>query len=447
MKRRAGVGPAALCLLVVCGIASGAAAQAPKTLARFHDPVVLSTSQLAGLPDRRTEALRLYRVEHGIAAPIPFQVDALDRNGEIEFTEGGAPTDFAFDDNDELIFMAKDSGDRAADDALPGSADAALEIEIADPVDGGLGWVYLAHFSSHPPPPSPARYVAYDRAANRAHSSFYTVDYDRTHNFFTAMRIDPSAGGNGDNLLRRTRMRGNPTFSLLLTRWSPVFTEQNSIVAVEGIKDGPVRVVRRIRLSVDLGEHFPDLPSGTVTTYHYLSSFTTPTQFGVPWMALKMLRDFRFENVLDFRPEVLGSEYWDGSHPDGLRFTGGHRSVLASRDHDWWVASGPLGTWLSAFLIPEQWKTWGIARGTVFRDDGAAREAGGRGVYAAGFSLLNMTNLRRSGSYGLLQATVVLSRPYQPGDEAAPMAMLQQPLLARVRAARPAGPARTAALP
>jgi len=47
-----------------------------------------------------------------------------------------------------------------------------------------------------------------------------------------------------------------------------------------------------------------------------------------------------------------------------------------------------------------------------------------------------MTNLREARSYELLQTEVVLLRPYQPGDEEEPMAMLRAPLRTAVHRLR-----------
>jgi hypothetical protein len=221
-------------------------------------------------------------------------------------------------------------------------------------------------------------------------------------------------------------MLGRPTFRLLFANFTLGFTEQNSIVAVEGVRDGPVRAIRRVRLSVDLGPHFPEVPSGTVYTEHYLTSYTTPSRMSIPWLALETLRDFTFEEVSEFRPDAMPMRYWDGANPEGIDWSGREAHPLATHsDHDWWVHSGDGGTMLHAFVVPVEWRQWGIVRGTVFRGDGD---------FAAGYSLLNMTHLRRAGSHLLSMTDIVLPGGYTPGDEETVMAMLRSPLRAEVRA-------------
>jgi hypothetical protein len=227
------------------------------------------------------------------------------------------------------------------------------------------------------------------------------------------------------NLLRQTRMQGSPTFSMFVTDITLSFTEQNTIVVVDGVKNGAVRAVRRARLSVDLGPLFPNLPNGTAYTYHYARSMVTPTRFGVPGLAVRLLRDFRFEGTVDFDPHALPMRYWDAANPGGIALGGSPNAGLVTTvDHSWWVHSSESGSVLHALIIPERWREWGIVRGSVVHND------------AAGFSLLHMTRLGEGGDYDLLQATAVLSHPYRPGDEAEPMAMLETPLQAAVRRVR-----------
>ncbi|MBM4245320.1 MAG: hypothetical protein FJ148_16180 [Deltaproteobacteria bacterium] len=409
-----------LALLAVVAAASHAAAT---PLSRLHDPVVVPVARLDGIEGTDSATLRLYRVRDGRWESIPYQFDA--RSGDGGLAVAG-PVDFRLDADDELVFMAKDAGERSADGTRPAGADGAVEIELAEPRGDERGYAYLAAFAS-PPEVSFEPYVTYDVAAREARSAFYRVDYAAGRNFFTGVRIAEGAGGYRSNLLRQSRMRGSPTFSLLLTDVTLDFTEQNSVVEIEGVRTGPVRSVRRVKLSVDLGPLFPELPSGTSYTYHYLTSYATPTRIKFPWIMLQTLRDFRFENVLDFQPDVMPLTYHDAEHPGGIALApAAPFEVRTTVDHEWWVHSGSAGTMLHAMVIPPAWRDWGVVRGTVVRSggtDASARQS------AAGYTLLNMTSLREAGAYDLLMASVVLPGGYAAGDEAGPMAMMNDPLV------------------
>ena len=430
----------ALFLLAMLGVAdAGAESQTSKTLTRFHDPVIVKTSLLGDLPSRNTTRYRLYSSRQGVLSPIPFQFDERDKTGEIVFPDTDDTGEFVYDDNDELIFMAKDLGDRVTPLLLPTERSLALEIEVTDPVNALRGWAYLLHFPETLPPLSSVRYATFDPEKNQAVTLWYTIDYFPGWNFFTGMRIHAAAGGTGENILDRMKLRIQPTFSLGLTTWSPLFTEQDITVTIDGVKNGPVRAIRRVRQSLDLGRFLPSIPNGTTYTFFYVSSYLTPSKFQIPWLVLKLLRDFRFTGVSDFRQNALGMQYRDAVNAQGLTFTGSNDSHVNTReDHEWYVVSGTAGTHLQAFLIPEQWRQWGIVRGTIFLDDNRASAGDGRedesGTHAAGYSLLNMTNLREPGTYDMKMAVVILPRPYRPGDEQDPLSMLKQPLIPEVHA-------------
>jgi hypothetical protein len=407
-------------LLIALSVAAAAPAAETATLERPHDPVIVSTSRLAALPGRRLDALRLLSLRGGVAHSIPFQVDRRDGDGTLTFSTGEPTT---FDANDDFVFMAADAGDRASAPAWPAECGPGLELTLRDADGPGRAWAYLVHCAALPTSSAPA-YVVYERATNRARSSRYEVEYAADRNYFTAMRLVNGGGGAGANLLRQTRMRGSPTFGLLVTDFSLEFTEQNALVELEGVRNGPVRAIRRVRLSVDLGPLFPTLPQGTAETYHYRSAYLTPTRFGIPALALQMLRAFRFESVIDFDPQVMPLDYWDASRASGVALAAEAPEEEADVDHDWWVHSGADGAVLHSLLIPQQWREWGIRRGALLRTGCAHPGA----ACAAGYTLQNMTRLRHAGDYDLLQATVVLDRPFQPGDERAAMAMLTRPL-------------------
>ena len=419
--------------LLLASLARAPLAGAETPLRRVYDPVVVPVAKLTDLPMRQTANLRLYRIADGSYVPIPYQFDARSADGEL-VVDG--PADFTLGDGDELVFMAKDAGPRAPDGVLPEGSDATLEITLAEPGSDARAYAYLATFRAKPAPVSFEPYVTYDATTRQAHSALYRVDYANERDFFTGMHVLEGAGGNHSNLVRQSRMHGSPTFSLLLADVTLDFTEQNSVVEIEGVRTGPVRSVRRVKLSVDLGPLFPELPSGISYTYHYLSSYTTPTRVKFPWIMLQTLRDFRFEDVLDFRPDAMPMRYFDASHPKGIALAAGGEplEVRTTDDHDWWVHSASAGTMLQALVIPQIWRDWGVVRGTVIRTGTSAEEDDGSGrAYEAGYTLLNMTSLREAGAYDLLMASVVLPQGYSAGDEAGPMAMLRTPLQTEVR--------------
>jgi len=400
-----------------------------KTLERDTDPVIVRTGLLGELPDHDTSRYRLYALRHGRLEPIPFQFDARGPDGEVVLAEDGAETDFVFDENDDLVFMARDTGDRASNDVLPVGGDSALELAVVDGAHAEAAWAYLIHFAEDPPPRSPVRYATFDTARQEARGLTYEVSYshDRS-NFLGRVRVI-APGGTAETLIERLKMRITPTFALLWTTVNPTLTEESFSVVPDGVKNGPVRAIRRVRQSLDLGSLFPDVPNGRVYTYYYATSFQTPVRFSIPWVALKALRDFSYESVEELASQAGDMRYWDAANPDGVAFAGSARPAATDADHDWWVMSGAHGMCLHAFVIPEEWRARGIKRGIVFNATGTGP--------GAGYSLLSMTNLERAGTYDLASVFVFLPRPYRPGDETEALDGLRHPLHVEVHALAP----------
>lgn len=403
-------------LLLLAGTTPALAAVATLPHERPHDPVVVSTGALAGLADRDPDHYRLLAMHDGTAVPVPFQIDARDAHGRYQLTD--APP--AFDDDDELVFMAKDLGARCAAESLA-AAGPIVELEVADPGTGSRGWAYLVR-APDAPRPTARPYAVYDAARSEVRAAAYRVRYPPGRNFFTSMEATSATGGG--TLITRMTMRIEPTFSLLFAHWSPRFTEESFRTEITGVRNGPVRAIVEARQSLELGRLLPDAPAGDVHTFYYASSFVTPSTFDVPSPLLPILEDFRFEGVavLD---DSTARRYVDAEHPQGVALTPGLH-IDEPRDTDWYVIDGPRGTYLHALAIPEQWRRWGIRRATLLQ-----RTADGRP--AAGYSLREMTRLRHGGAYDLQVSMVVLPQPYQPGDEAPALAMLRRPLTVQAR--------------
>ena len=86
----------------------------------------------------------------------------------LNYTDGGTwvgpDTDPTLDRDDEVALMARDAGGRASTEFAPSGVDpaSAVEVKIADPLDGGEGYVYLFESTGGLDPSAGASYVQYD---------------------------------------------------------------------------------------------------------------------------------------------------------------------------------------------------------------------------------------------------------------------------------------------
>jgi len=169
-----------LCTLVfLFGIV--AITNAASTLTRWHDPVVIQGSSLTDFQGRPVNTIVGFRFDNGWYQ-IPIQIDEckyVDYGivyntdpvgvGTVSYvdpyTYTGGDSDPSFDSNDELVFMAKDAGNLAPvgtslpAGVVPGSG---LQLRLDDPLDDGVGFVYLFETDGSLTPDAGADYVSYD---------------------------------------------------------------------------------------------------------------------------------------------------------------------------------------------------------------------------------------------------------------------------------------------
>ncbi|MCX5859729.1 MAG: hypothetical protein NT056_07515, partial [Proteobacteria bacterium] len=105
-----------------------------KTLTRTEDFVVAYGKVLRKNLGEDIGQLGLFAFHEGKLVPIPFQIDEINQEGEWVLTqvpptlagEGLKPEhdedDGNLDENDELAFMARDAGDRVAQEGYPPEA-------------------------------------------------------------------------------------------------------------------------------------------------------------------------------------------------------------------------------------------------------------------------------------------------------------------------------------
>ncbi len=186
--RRDSRNPRSGCALArgLLGVAAGAcallavAAAAASTLTRDRDPVVMQGQDLPALSGAEVDRVVAFAYSGGwIQIPVQIDERKLVDYGVVYDTTPigilslayadpdtytGADSDPAFDDDDELVFMAADAGERApAGSPAPGGvlANSGVELEITDPLDGGVGYVYLFVGNGSLSPDAGQDYVTY----------------------------------------------------------------------------------------------------------------------------------------------------------------------------------------------------------------------------------------------------------------------------------------------
>jgi len=227
---------------------------------RDHDPIIISGEMLATFDGALLSELFLYSFDDQSKTftQIPFQFDERGVSGTD--TSFFITDDGLLDDNDELVFMACDLGDKdpANPPIAPGHwlsdvismTNPRVEISAIDVLGSpalsksqgvAQGWAYLFRSSSlkkefsedyvtYTPPPG-------SNADDMVTGQTYTVG-SAPNGFlnFLAFPQNPST-----NILERQKIRGTTTFFLLQT-----FDEDDFIFTSVQQIDGPVRVIREL---------------------------------------------------------------------------------------------------------------------------------------------------------------------------------------------------------
>ena len=218
-------------------------------LDREIDPVVITGKQLPQLIDKNISSIRVFAFQENKAVAIPFQIDQKDSHGnwvwDVALHEGSVDNDdpektALFDHNDELVFMALDTGDKsiAVRAAIP--ADVVVEIEILDPVNQTRGWVYAAFFNSDTPPLSPTRYMRYRPEDQTVISPIYEFSYSTEH-----IAVMNNLVLNDTPIMDRTKIRGEVDWRIMFLNGTINFNENSIDGYMAGYIDGPVRTITR----------------------------------------------------------------------------------------------------------------------------------------------------------------------------------------------------------
>lgn len=215
-----------------------------KSLKRDLDCVVVSGG-MCGLTGEPVMHYGLFAFQQNKLVPIPFQIDEKSKDGKFVLINGqnaGKDEDNGrYDNNDELAFMAMDTGDRIpGKTVLPENYKACAEIEVTDPVSNERAWVYLVSFDTPRQRCPNIDYVSYNPEKLTITTRNYTVGYNKKHLVAPSkIAFEKGLGGNGEDLIDRSKVRIK--IKLMAVRINR--SEEDIIVEEKGYIDGPVRVI------------------------------------------------------------------------------------------------------------------------------------------------------------------------------------------------------------
>jgi hypothetical protein len=388
---------------LLLGLAAAGAEQNPelKTLDRHDDPLILKGSQLSALASSNPLLLSLMALKGGTWSPIPFQVDQVKPDGTYAFTSGelkGPDPDPNLDANDELVFLARDLGDRASG-PWPDGAETGVEIEVTDPINGSKGWAYLFRFAATPPT-TKTDYIKLEidekKGRRWGHSDVLLIGapLDRVYPDFIA-QMDPKTGAPGPDVLDRLKIRGELVFFGNIK--IPVNLDDMIKCRDVGYIDGPVRILHQTWGYMELaGIEFKGVGFSTLTYYpnFMIVPVTIESASKLPDWLFNLIPNGRIDGYMDFNPNVYGSAVVSAANPfnpevvlDG-KTSPAEKALNREKEINWIAGYGPQGG-LVVRLVLSQASAAQAKVTTYYVDDQTAKDPpeDDPGVSAAGFEI------------------------------------------------------------
>lgn len=335
-------------LLLSAAVATSQVLQT-KTLSveRGYETVILKGSAFDLFKNTPVNQLFLFAYSQTESAwkPIPLQIDELDP------TIADAP-DQSFDDNDELLFLAQDLGDKVSPGNWIDDPDAKqnnrYEIEVVDSRDRNKrGWCYLYRSATLTEQNrSPVKYLSYDAATDSVIGKYYVMG-NRNSWFAQTMLITSEGKGDGKDFYDRTKFRVRaipfPGVDLILDETKVL------VKSAAYIKDGPIRIQRRDSLKFDI-PNFEYAATFTRKFFPYYSNFSGNVELQAQWL-FKMLR-----MSYDLDPRISGAKFFSGDSSgiknrditvDGSSDAAKVNLALQNNSPNWTMVTGQFGTLLT----------------------------------------------------------------------------------------------------
>ena len=273
----------------------------------------------------------------------------------------GPDTDLMLDDNDEVVFMARDTGSIAPAIADPQGviAGSKAEVRVSDPIDGTTGYVYLFQSAGGLDPSAGQSYVDYEfklqsgdylgtfrlvginLEASTASSNYYE------HAFTSRLRSEvlriTAPGASGVDILDRFKERIERSTGLCDSNDSEATVEEEEGAFIAN-KSGPVRGIRS-----HLGEQSG--PAIQRVHFFYEQREDMVSHWRVHGVSSKVLQ------LADYDPDAIGMTYFNNINPAGVIVDGVPDTVTLGI-LEWELITGFHGSLVSIQDIVSSSQNW-----------------------------------------------------------------------------------------
>ncbi|MDP3936588.1 MAG: hypothetical protein Q8R92_00445 [Deltaproteobacteria bacterium] len=297
-------------------VAVAVADEAPSTTAaaffsRQADPVVIKGEQLPAFLGSTEDKMRVFAKRDGKLRPIPYQMDERNQWGEFVLHHGKrvVPDEDSgeYDENDELVFITRDLGAKAPKSEWPTGTKEAFEVEVTDPLtsDKAYAYVMLYETASAAPAPSTVDYVTYEqKGGGLIRATNYEIGWLKSSSGldYNHLVVTKEAGGDNINHFDKLKIRVLQNLRRFLTLGlSPRLdrSEENFLVKVYGYRDGPVRVLRVMKVNLQLVWKLP-APGATVNYVFYPEWMEIPVPINLPFKPTWAFYDLELDTSHDY---------------------------------------------------------------------------------------------------------------------------------------------------
>ncbi len=344
--------------LVLVNTASATPLQKKKNITRTEDPVIVSGKDLKSFIGIHPDKISLMTYFSGKFSPIPFQIDQRQANGMYAFTfgkEASIDEDPNLDENDELVFMLSDLGERPPTEKLPEGATIGMELEVVDPLDQGKGWVYLFKYLKDPPY-SEMDYVKLELDTKKGRKKIIgrnqggkgviigapldSVSVDELRFISPDGKITP-------DFLDRMKIRGDIRLKALPYTFQ-FKVDQMIREELNAWIDGPIRIIYQGRGYFKFGI-INQIGQGHEEITMYRNSMFMKTTFTMPFNINKFLKKFIIRGYIDFNKNGHGIKLYSQAIPSSANIvldgkTNNDEGALTYDTHCGWIAGqGAIG--------------------------------------------------------------------------------------------------------